>query len=257
MPDAVLLKNARVWLGGYDLSGTLNNIEVPVAKAELPNSRLGDVAETFEHGLEQISATLSGYMDYTAATGVDPIIYPRIKSDTSVWPLTIAPPDAPNATPGASGNTAYTLVGKQFEFGTGAAHGELLPYSVKTNPTSTANAAAIYRQTVLLPKASMAATTTGTGYQLGTLSATQKLVAVLHVFSVTGGTWTLTIESDDNSGFTSATTRINTFTGATGITRQVVELAGPIATDDYWRAVLTKAGGTSCIASALLSIEPL
>lgn len=253
MADPVLFSDAAVWLGGYDLTGSLNNIDLKLSKAELSNSRFGDDAETFEQGLEQIDASLGGFHDY-AALGTDVRLYPRIKSDGTSWPLTIAPPYATSAAPAADGNIAYTIAGKQFSLSVGATHGELLPYTLTSRLASTGTGAAVYRQKVVLPKASRTATTTGTGYQLGAVTATQKIVAVLHVFSVTGGSWVLTVESDDNSGFTSATTRA-TFTAATDVTRQVIETNGAI-TDDYWRVVLTKTGGTSCIAAALLSIEP-
>jgi hypothetical protein len=254
MADPVLFSNAAVWLGGYDLTGSLKQIDVKLSKAELANSRFGDLAETFEQGLEQVDASLGGFHDY-AALGTDVRLYPRIKSDGTSWPLTVAPPYATAAAPAADGNIAYTICGKQFSLEVSAAHGELLPYTLTSRLASTGTGAAVYRQKVVLPKASRIATTTGTGYQLGAVSATQKIVAVLHVFSVTGGgTWTLTVESDDNAPFASATTRA-TFTGATDVTRQVIETNGAIA-DDYWRVVLTKTGGTSCIAAALLSIEP-
>lgn len=256
MADPVLLSNAAVWLGGYDLSGSLNNIDMKLSKAELANSRFGDLAETFDHGLEQISLSVKGFHDY-AALGTDVRLYPRIKADAhdgASWPITIAPPYATAAAPAADGNVAYTIAGKQFSLEVSAAHGELLPYTLTSRLASTGTGAAVYRQKVVLPKSSRASTTNGTGYQLGAVTATQKIVAVLHVFSVTGGTWTLTVESDDNSGFLSATTRA-TFTGATDVTRQIIETNGAI-TDDYWRVVLTKSGGTSCIAAALLSIEP-
>ncbi len=64
MPDAVVLKNAAIWLGGYDLGNTINNVGLSLAKAELANSRLGDVAETFDQGLEQITATVSGFQSF-------------------------------------------------------------------------------------------------------------------------------------------------------------------------------------------------
>lgn len=255
MADPVLLSNAAVWLGGYDLSGSLNNIDLKLSKAELANSRFGDLAETFDQGLEQISLSVKGFHDY-AALGTDVRLYPRIKSDNTSWPITIAPPYATTAAPAADGNIAYTIAGKQFSLEVSAAHGELLPYTLTSRLASTGTGAAVYRQKVVLPKASRASTTTGTGYQLGAVTATQKIVAVLHAFSVTGGgTWTLTVESDDNSNFTSATTRA-TFTGGfSDVSRAIVETNGAI-TDDYWRVVLTKSGGTSCIAAALLSIEP-
>lgn len=252
MADPVSLKDLAVWLGGYDFTATLNQINLSAAKKDLPNSRFSvDTLETFHPGIQMIDAGMAGF--FTAGAGeADEVMWARIDpaASPSAWPYTVAPPFAPTAAAGASGNVAFIVASKQFEYKTGAKHGDSLPYSVTHRGAS----GGFYRGNVMLPKASRVATTTGTGYQLGAVGATQKLVGVLHVFAVTGGTWVLTVESDDNSGFTSATVR-QTFTGATAITTQIMETNGPI-TDDYWRVVLTKTGGTSCTAAALLAIAP-
>lgn len=87
------------------------------------------------------------------------------------------------------------------------------------------------------------ATGNGTGVQQGSVSSGQYAYAALHVVeSNTTGTLDVTIQSDDNSGFSSATTRF-TFTQAVGVTSQwATPLAGAIA-DDYWRARWVIAGG--------------
>lgn len=83
---------------------------------------------------------------------------------------------------------------------------------------------------------------TGTGFQVGAVSASQRMWASLHVVTVSGTTPSLTVkvQSDDNSGFTSATDRI-TFTAATDETYETSSAAGAI-TDDYWRISYTISG---------------
>lgn len=250
MADPILLDDCKVWLGGYDFTGSVNRVNVRGARAELGSQRMGDAAACYSPGLVQIDAEFGGFWEAGAGSVDELIAGSRLVTlDATSWPLTFCPPVS--GTAGSSGGLAYTVQGAQYSFDFGAAHGELIPFSVRTR----ARTGGLSRQTILLPKATVSATTTGTGRQLGAVAATQQLVTVLHVFAVTGGTWTLTIESDDNSGFTSATTR-QTFTGATGLTRQVISTAGAIS-DDYYRAVLTKSGGTSCSAAVATSIEPL
>ena len=61
---------------------------------------------------------------------------------------------------------------------------------------------------------------------------------------------TLKIQSDDNSGMSSPTDRITSFTAATGTGYQWGSVAGAI-TDDYWRCVYTITGtGTITFAVA-------
>jgi hypothetical protein len=241
-----------VWLGGYALDGSVNNLDLKAAKKDNANSRMGDTCETFYPGLISVDSKVAGF--YASGAGEeDEILNPRILSDASEWPLTLCPPYAPTAAPGADGNIAYTIRSAQFYLSWGAKHGESLPYDL----TSRVRAGGFYRQTVMLPRATYAATTTGTGQVLGLLAATQKLVVTLHVFAITGGSWVLTVESDDNAPFASAVVRKTLTAVTTAANREVAELVGPVATDTYWRVVLTKTGGTSINCAALLSIENL
>ena len=87
----------------------------------------------------------------------------------------------------------------------------------------------------------------GASRQLGLIGATQKMYALVHIFALSGGTFTLKVQSDDNSGFTSPIDRI-TFAGATVPGWQWLELAGPIASDNYWRSSYTLTGGSVAFA---------
>lgn len=256
MADPVLLSDLKVWLGGYDLTASEHTCNFKVSNAELQDQRFGDVQEAKYPGLMQPSVDLGGFYSSSVLANLepDPVLTQRLQSDVTMWPLTLCPPAAPAAGAGADGNLAYTIQGAQFQYTPiEGQHGQLLQYKLKTLPRSTGN---VSRGTILLPKATVAVTTTGVGRNLGAITAGQKLVAVLHVFAITGGTWTLTIESDDNSGFTTPLTRA-TFTGVTTApNRQVVEVNGAI-TDNWWRAVLTKAGGTNITASATLGFVPI
>lgn len=94
---------------------------------------------------------------------------------------------------------------------------------------------------------------TGTGRQLGAVSATQRLYASLHVIEVSGTTPSLTVkvQSDDNSGFTSATDRI-TFTAATDETYQTSSVVGAV-TDDYWRITWAVSGTSPSFKFAVIA----
>jgi hypothetical protein len=249
--EPILLSDCKVWLGGYDLTGESNKVAMSLSQAELDNGRFGDGAEAFYPGLFQAEADVDGF--WSAGSGSPDHVLGGLRvavPDRTEWPLTVAPPGAPGSA-GADGNLAYTIRGAQFSFNVSGAHGEILPFTFR----SLLRQGSVYRQTILLPKATYSSTTTGTGRQLGAVLVTQKLVTSLHVFAVTGGTWTLTIESDDNSGFTTPTVR-QTFTAATAITRQTIETNGAI-TDDWWRAVLTKSGGTSAVVAVATSVSPI
>lgn len=90
------------------------------------------------------------------------------------------------------------------------------------------------------------ATATSTGIQMGAIAAGQTAYALLQVPTATSGTYDLIIESDDNSGFTSATTRF-TFTQVTTTATYEFLTWQPNTgeTDDYWRASWTQASTPS------------
>lgn len=100
---------------------------------------------------------------------------------------------------------------------------------------------------VFATKTTATATGNGTGHNLGAVSATQRVYAGMH-FLTRGGTTSTTVilESDDNSGFTSATTRA-TFTAATSRTAEWTSVAGAI-TDTWWRFRWTISGGSPSVA---------
>lgn len=99
---------------------------------------------------------------------------------------------------------------------------------------------------VFASKTTATATGNGTGHQVGAVSATQYVYAGVH-FLTRGGTTSTTVvlESDDNSNFTSATTRA-TFTAATSRSAQFTRVAGAI-TDDWWRLRWTISGGSPSV----------
>lgn len=251
--DPVLLSDCRIWLGGYDLSPDCRQVGIGVGRQELPNGRFGDTVSPFFPGVQTVDVTVGGFYSAGSALDIDPAVWPRLDPAVTPteWPLTFAPPFAPAAAAGAFGNVAYTARSCQFAYKISGKHGDLLPFDL----TSRVKSGALYRQTVEAAKALVAATTTTAGTQLGLVGATQKHVAALHIFAITGGSWVLTIESDDNSGFTTPTVRATFTAVTTAPNRQVVETVGPIATDNYWRGVLTKAGGTNITWALTQSIE--
>lgn len=90
----------------------------------------------------------------------------------------------------------------------------------------------------------------GTGLNLGAVGAAQSLYATFHVFGVPGTTITAIVESDDNSGFTTPTTRITLGPYTTAGGRWATPVAGAI-TDTWWRINITGITGTFVIAAAI------
>ena len=231
MGDPVVFKDPEIYLGGFRLTRAHNQFAMEASFQENKDERFGDQARAFYPGVMVARASGGGF--FAAGAGeIDTVVAARIGSGTA-WPLSCCPVGD------VDGQVAYDIEVGQYSYRFGARHGESLPFTLGH---TLRDGNGLVRSTIVLPRASRVGNVTGTGRQLGALSAAQKLVAVLHVFAATGGSITFTVESDDNAGFSSATTRL-TFTAASGITRQVLELSGPV-TDDRWRVVGTGPGVT-------------
>lgn len=83
---------------------------------------------------------------------------------------------------------------------------------------------------------------TGDGVALTGPTAAQSLYAVLHVTAAAGTNLAVKVQSDDNSGFTSATDRI-TFSTVSAVSAQWGSVAGNLSTETHWRVVATVASG--------------
>lgn len=94
---------------------------------------------------------------------------------------------------------------------------------------------------------------TGTAWEVGALSSSQRLYAGLHVVSASGTTPTLDVKiQSDTSGFPSATDRI-TFSQATDTANhyQLSSVAGAV-TDTYWRVSYTLGGTNPSFSFAVI-----
>lgn len=258
MAEPVLLNDCKVWLGPVDLTGTVRSINLSVSHAEQPNSRMGDTVEGLYPGLAQLNCSVGGFFGAGAGDS-DPTIWGRFNGYVAGTPLTFCPPLAPAATAGTALNTCFIACGPQLSYETWGAHGELLPYTFKTGPETTK--LGLYRQTISIPKTTATnAATNGSGKQLGVLTSAIKLVVTYHLFAISGGTsLTIAAYSDDNAGFTSATSRgsvvLTTASGTTSGQFEVTnDIPGPPG-DDYWRIVATNTGTVTYTVAASMSIE--
>lgn len=164
--------------------------------------------------------------------------------DDTLWPLLgVADVVKSICTNSADGSPAYLLKSIPLTYTpVQGAVGEL----AMGNISGSSSTGPVVRGSLIHPSnVSRTATSTGTGRQLGAVVAGKSIYAALHVISASGTSPTLAVilQSDDNAGFTTPTTRI-TFSTATGKTSQMSSLAGAI-TDDYWRISYTIGGSAT------------
>jgi hypothetical protein len=237
-----MLRDATTWVGGYDFTTDMNSLGLAIEYAELGRTRFTDKAQLRAAGLEDVTGTLDGY--WAAGTGtVDPQAFSQVGS--GLWVAT-------HSLDGAVGSVGYMYRAMTPTYQIGAKVGEMLPFTLalkgaKGNGSLSAGAV---RGRIAKAKAAVAATgATGTGQLLGAVASGQYLYAALHVFSA-ATTITVKVQSDDNTGFTSATDVATigplTVAGGTWMTR----VAGPL-TDSYFRFNVSAITGSFTIAGTI------
>ena len=224
------LQSAQIFLGNYDVSGKHNQVKVDYSAAMLDVTVFGMTNKANLPGLFDWHVSGSGFFDIglPAPAYGDQTFFNQIGA--TELPLTVCPKNADLG-------VAFIIKAIQPSLQWLGAVGEVAPLSLDHAPTSYGCRGVLGLQAI-----QKVAAGNGTGFQFSApLSATQRLVAAMHVIQFNGTTMTMLIESDDNGGFASAVTRI-TFTAATAITSEWKELVGPVATDDRYRCRWTFTG---------------
>jgi hypothetical protein len=229
MATTVLL-DCKIFLGGYNLSGFHNSIDMAYAPEMLDDTVFGTSGtRSSKPGLLTFEATGSIFWD----TSIDGVIYDRIGAQREVMSYA------------AEGNT-----GGDVGFTTRGVNGTYNPLSgevgqlMQSEFTARASNTPLVRGRVLISPATITGAGTGTAAQVGAATATQRVYAALHVTEPGGGgSITVTVSSGTSSGTAGTTTRFS-FTAASAAGAQWMELAGPI-TDQWWQASWTASGTIS------------
>jgi hypothetical protein len=245
MGKTVLL-NVRAFAVGVDLTGVSNKIELSGEVEAKESTNYGS------NGYKEVmgglaSAEISGEGQWEAG---DPS-----KVDDASWSqLGGVGPWSISANNGAAvGDLAYFTSALRADYKLLGEVGEVAPWA------GTAKSAwpLVRGQFAHPPGTARTATGTGTGLNLGAVAANKRLYAAVHVLSVSGTTPSITarVESDDNSGFTTPTTRL-TFTAANAVGGQILRTDGTAITDTWWRIAWTISGTTpSFLFASALGIQ--
>lgn len=240
-----VLTNVRCFAVGVDLTSVSNKIELSSEVESKDATNYGSNGWTEVVG-GLASGEISGEGQWEAGD--------TTKVDDGAWAgLGGSGPWSVSAnTAAAVGDLAYFTQALRCDYKLLGEVGEVAPWS----STAKTNWPLVRGQFAHPPGTARTSTGTGTGLELGAVAANKRLYASLHVLSVAGTTPSITarVESDDNSGFTSATTRL-TFTAATAVGGQILRTDGTAITDTWWRIAWTISGTTpSFLFAAALGI---
>ena len=244
------LVNAVILYGGANLSGDSNVVNVNLGAQMLNDTVFGDTAESNKAGLLTAQFGCQGFWNVGSNPDkVDTRLFADQGSDDKV--LAIFPD---GATEGSVTDRGYATLVTQARYSpfNGARHGALLPYMVDFRTRGRRVVQASPLKTALNPASPITASWTGTAYQIGAITGEDLVIptpqrylyAGIHVvraFADSGFSLAVTIQSDDNAGFSSPTARV-TFATKTDVGAEyATRVAGPI-TDSWWRCNGTLAG---------------
>ena len=233
---SLVLTDAKVFIAGHDLSGQMSATALEYAADLRDATTFGATTRIRTGGIKSVVGNHQGLWDSASTTAVDPVLFARV--GTEDVPVVVG------AT-GSVGDVAYLLRAVHASYTVGAQVGDILPFTVSMEGTG---GQPLVRGK-FLHNGTNSGAITGTAVQLGAITATQYLYAVLHVFAGSGS-HTVTLQSSADQAFTSPTTRItftNVPTGTAVASEWAARVAGPI-TDTWWRVISTASDRISAVA---------
>ena len=193
-----VLKNVKIYLDGYDLSGDMNSATLSYSADLLDNTVFGDKSRGRIAGLNNVEFTADGFWNAdTTGSKIDNMAMAEIGTSDAV--LSIIPQGT------ALGNVAYFTKGLVGEYSPSGKIGDMFGYTM----AAYGEAQPLVRGR-LMEIGSLSTTVTATVRNLGIRKPTQKLYASMHVLALgaAGNKTRVSVQTASSSGFTSPTTAL-------------------------------------------------
>jgi hypothetical protein len=228
----------KLWIAGFNASPFLRSWSGPnvsLEQQENTNAASGGGKE-YLPGLESVSFKADGNLSIEGGTALDhPDEFLNARFGGVDAPISISP------ITGAEGDLAFTFLAGVFEYGFGAAVGQVAPFDCSAMSTS-----GVLVRGVVLRGASISGsgTATTTGVQAGAIPAGKVGYVGVHVGTCTGTSpsTTVTVQSASSNLFSSPTARIS-LTAQGNQSFRWGSVAGAV-TDTWWRISTVTTGTT-------------
>ena len=230
------LTTASILVGGLAVDGYVNQFGMEPSLQVRPATTFGSGGfDEVRPGLLTATMMVQGFTDFASGS---------ISSYFDVQPASqyVTTVSIPGTT---AGDPAWLMRVRPSQLQTvGGQVGEMAPFMLQATADSPFG-----RGKLLAPVATVSANGNGTAVALAGPTASQSLYVALHITATTGGgTWTVKVQSDDNSGMTTPTDRV-TFSTFTGQGWQWSSVAGSFSSETHLRATWSVTGGTSPTAT--------
>ena len=232
MPTPYVLNNVVVLYEGFNFTSNINACAIDFGVEPQDATTFNDTTKINMAGLMIANANFTGFYSADAVDEPDDILFADVGTQSrlfSVFPQGLT-----------DGNVGFSVPTLRTKYSPGGSVGEMFSFDAEGEPD------ARLIRTTILTTSTETSTGSGTSRQVGAVGATEQLYAILHVTATSGTSQTLDVlvDSDDNSGMTSATTRITFSEVNTAVTAQYATPVDGAITDDWWQATWTIAGSS-------------
>lgn len=232
-------KNGKVFYGGFDVSGILNQVGMDYSAELQDKTVLGNDTRVRTPGLLDVGLSLNGFWD----NAEDSAFFSQIGA-TSPQVIGVAP-DTAN-----EGDRAFLFQADQASYSPGASVGEMFAFGLEMSGNGP-----LVRGLLMENNVGANSTANGTSRTFAAVGAAERMYAGLFVYSAAVGTLDVTIESDADGVFDStAVTRMTFAQVATSVAGQFLSVAGAI-TDTFWRVTWTIGGGGTYSFAVIIGIS--
>lgn len=236
------LYDPRVYLAGYAAAADHSSITLSTTAESLEATAFSATTRNFIGGLMQHTIGGEGFVQYGTGA-IENVLSAQLAAGTV---YTVTPEGGAVGEEAFFGRTLITSLQP-----VGGTVGDIHKFSWSGQGFG---AFPCIRGQLFKASGDTTASSSSSAVQLGAVTAGQRVYAAIHVLSSSGSSPTLDVivESDDNGGMSSPTTRAS-FTQATGSTSQFISAAGAI-TDDYWRVSWTIGGSATPTFSFVVAV---
>ena len=240
-----VLKDAKTWYEGYDISGRLHTLSLPLHMDAKQNTTMGSDSHTYLPGMKSFSLTESGYHDNTTLLNPDDYIMTEYGSGETI--VSVSPS-------GAQGDAAFFMKCNTSTYTPVAGGvGDVAGF------TFTAQGTGDIRRGIIMEMGQETSSATGTGRELNGLDSGDVAYMAIHVYELDATSIDIAVLSDTVTTMDdSATARDFSQVQFTAVGSQYLSYtaASDLSADDCWQVNSTITGGNTTASYAVVLYIP-
>ena len=250
-----ILKNVKLYVGGYDVTGDMNEVSLSEKADMVDNTVFGDNSRGRIAGMRDVELSAGGF--WNASSGVtgttygkiDPVAFRNLGSSMNA--ITILP----NGT--GLGDIAYTVPGCIGEYSPGGSIGDMFGFSVSAYSINALSRGKLVMRGLV--STDWGGVNTSTGQNIGTATTKMKIVTGIHVLEssgAAGGAVGIKIQASTASDFSGTPKTLYATTLTTGLSGKSIYLTtkNPTTSYSYVRAKTSQNGALAKRFKIILTV---